>query len=222
MEEKNARCLFENLEPEIQAKLRSIMREKVFRAGEQVFAQDVPAQAFYIVVSGRVKIARLAPNGCEIILCMLGPGDLFCPVSLLDGGPQLGMAQAITEITLMWAERAECCALFKTSPLLLSTLQTTCLGEVRRFVRRLELLTSRRLKERLAIILLDESLYRLASCVSNDELRITQQELAGLVGASRESVSHLLAEWEREGIVAVRRGRVIIQHRGQLDQIAGE
>ncbi|MEW6232570.1 MAG: Crp/Fnr family transcriptional regulator [Chloroflexota bacterium] len=222
MEETEIEHLFDRLAPDLQARLRGILRVDTFAAGERIFAQGAPPAALYLVASGQAKVARVTPEGYEIILCMPGPGDCFCPVSVLDGGTQLGTAVAITDVTLLWAERAEFCALCQTSPELLAAVQGACLGEVRRLIRRLELLAFRSVKERLAIALLAESLHRQTNGAPADELRLTQQELAELVGAARESVSRILAQMEREGVVTLKRGRVIIRDREELKRLAGE
>jgi CRP-like cAMP-binding protein len=218
MEKANTLHLFDRLASDARARLRGILRVGTFTAREQIFVQGAPAAAFYVVASGRVKVVRVTPEGYEIILCVPGPGDCFCPVSVLDGGTQLGMAVAVTNATLLWADRAEFCALCQASPELLSVVQGTCLGEVRHLIHRLELLAFRSVKERLALTLLVESGHLQTNGIPADELHLTQQELAELVGASRESVSRILAQMEREGVVTLKRGRMIIRNREELER----
>jgi len=222
MEEIDTQHLFDRLAPDLQARLRGMLHVCAFAAGERIFAQGAPCSALYLVASGQVKIARVTPEGYEIILCLRGPGDYFCPVPVLDGGAQLGTATALTDVTLLWADRVEFCALAQTSPELLAAVQGDCLGEVRRLLHRLELLAFRSVKERLAIAMLAQSRHRQTNGTPADELRLTQQELAELVGAARESVSRILAQMEREGVVTLKRGRVIICDREELKRLAGE
>ncbi|MBM3134381.1 MAG: Crp/Fnr family transcriptional regulator [Chloroflexi bacterium] len=222
MGEMATRHLLACLSPNVQAKLRRILHVGTFTAGEQIFAQGAPAPAFYIVTSGRVKVVRVTAEGYELILCVPGPGDCFCPVPVLDGGTQLGTAVAVTDGTLLWADSVEFAALCEKSPELLSVVQGICLGEVRRLISRFESLASRRLKERLADAMLAESRHRQSDGFPPHELHLTHQELAELVGAARESVSRLLAQWEQQGVVTLKRGLVIIRNREELQRLAGE
>ena len=214
--------LLARLAPDIQARLRAILHVRIFAAGEQLFPQGGPAPAFYIVASGRVKVVRVTAEGYALILCVPGPGDCFCPVPVLDEGTQLGSAVALTDATLLWAESGEFRALCEKSPELLSAVQGICLGEVRRLISRFESLASRRLTERLAGTMLAESRHRQIDGFPPDELHLTHQELAELVGAARESVSRLLTQWAQKGVVTLKRGLVIVRNRDELQRLAGE
>lgn len=169
-----------------------MLHERKFALGEQIFAQDTPTMAIYLVVNGRVKITRVTREGFESILCLRQTGEYFCPVSVLDKGPQLGTAYTMSEATLLWAEREAFCALCETNPEPLSMVQGTCLAEVRYLIHRLEAFTFRNVRERLAIALLAESNRQRQNGEPADEVRLTQQELAGLIRASRESFSRTL------------------------------
>lgn len=219
MEGTDAQHLFAYLPTEVQAKLRELLRVRTFAAGEQVFVQGAPGSAIYLVASGRVKISRVTSEGYESILCMRGPGEYFCPVPVLDNGTQLGTAVAMTDVTLLWAERDGFSVLCETNPALLANVQGECLAEVRHLLNRLEAFAFRSVEERLAAALLAESHHQQTGGAPADELRLTQQELAGLVGASRESVSRILARLERAGVLGLRRGLVIIHDREELTRL---
>ena len=100
-------------------------------------------------------------------------------------------------------------------------MQKDCLLEVRRLLGRMESFAFHSVKDRVAITLLDESQRQAQFGGSLNELRITQQELAGLVGASRESVSRTLSKMEDEGIVETLRGRILIRDRQKLQMLVG-
>ncbi len=220
MEEFDTQHLFEHLAAGVQAKLRELLHARTYAAGEQIFLQGEPGAAIYLVAKGRVKISRVTAEGYESILCVRGPGEYFCPVPVLDSGAQLGTAAAMTDVTLLWAERDTFRALCEVSPELLSNVQGDCLAEVRQLLNRLEAFAFRNVRERLAIALLNESRRQNAEGGPPGELRLTQQDLAGLVGASRESVSRTLAQLEREGVVSLKRGRVLIRDWEHLSQLA--
>ena len=210
---------FSHLPREIDAEIRRSLRVSNFAAGENIFMQGASPQASYLVGSGRVKIVRVTPEGHESILCVRGPGDYFCPVPLLDSGAHLGTAVAMSDVTLFWIAKDEFKYLCKKSPELLSLVQGDCLAEVRHLLNRLEAFAFKNVRERLAIALLREE-QRLGSsgslpCV----VRMTQQELAGLVGTTRESVSRALKKMEREGILNLSRGKITISDAPRLKKI---
>jgi CRP/FNR family transcriptional regulator len=211
---------FSQLPPQIESELRNALNVRSFSAGESIFLQGASANAVYLVASGRSKIVRVTPEGYENILCVRGPGDYFCPVPLLDNGKHLGTATAITDVTLFWVERDKFNALCEASPELLAIVQGDCLSEVRHLLHRLETFAFRNVRERLAITLLSETRRKGTAANPADELQLTQQEIAGLAGASRESVSRALKALEREDIVALKRGRVRICDRERLQKIA--
>lgn len=222
MKDSDALQPFAHLPADIQAELLKQLHVRTFEAGEQVFEQSADASAFYIVASGRVKIVRVTEEGYENILCMRRAGDYFCPVPLLDEGSQLGTAVAMTDVTLMWMDRSAFVSLCEASPALLSIVQGDCLAEVRRLLHRLEVVAFRSVRERVAHALLAISRQQADNGAPTDDLRLTQQELGALVGASRESVSRALAQFERKGLVSLGRGRVTIQDRPGLEIIIGK
>lgn len=212
--------VFGHLPSHVLAQLQRIFFERTYRAGETIFLQGDRAKAVYVVVEGRVKIDRVTPDGHECILCMRGQSETFCPVPLLDHGHQLGTAWAVTDVTLLWSDIDEFRKVAAECPQLLAIVQHGCLLEVRRLLGRMELYAFRSVKERVASMLLEESRRRGFLDQPATELRMTQQDLAGLVGASRESVSRTLSRMEQEGIVRTGRGRIIILDRTKLKNLA--
>ena len=211
---------FDQLPSDIERRLRGSLRAYTYSAGETIFLQEAPAEAIYLVAHGRVKVVRVTPEGYENILCVRGPGDYFCPVPLLDGGSQLGSAIAMSDVTLFSCERSEFNSLCQDSPELLATVQADCISEVRHLLNRLEAFAFRSIKERLAITLLDQRRYQQAHNAPANEIHLTQKELAALVGASRERVSRILKQLEREGVVSLGRGRVSLRDVKHLKRMA--
>jgi len=213
---------FGDVPGEIQAELQSIFQVRKFASGEQIFAQDAPASAMYLVARGRIKITRVTREGFESVLCVRRPGEYFCPVSVMDRGPQLGTATAMGDVTLLHADKEQFASVCKLSPALLSMVQGACIAEVRHLMHRLEAFSFRSVRERLALTLLGESRRQRAKADPPDEIRLTQHDLAGLVGASRESISRALGRLASDGLVESGRGWVRIRDREGLKRVAGE
>ena len=209
------------LPPELQVDLRLLFKERRYSRGQAVFQQGDPSECVYMVAQGRVKMTRLAQGGFESVLCLRRPGDYFCPVSVIDRGPQLGTAEAMGDVVLLEADRGQFNELCQESPELLAMVQGNCIGEVRTLVQRVEAFAFRNVRERLAMTILDESRRQRTNEKPVDEIRITQQELAGLVGASRESISRTMTRLEKDGMVQTGRGRIRILDRQQLSELSG-
>lgn len=202
--------IFQSLLPELQAEIRGIMHLHSFQSGSVIFPQGAPGKAIHILAQGRLKIVRVTPEGHESILCIRHPGDIFCPVPLLDEGSHLGSAVAMTDIALFSAQKTEFLALCESNPALMVIVQADCIGDIRRLTLRLETLTFRSIRDRLAHTLYLHSQRLQKDAVDPYTLHMTQQELAGLVGATRESVSRNLSRLEKKGILLIKRGRIQI------------
>ncbi len=190
-------------------KLIPILHEREVGPGQPIFHQDHATDAIYWLLEGRVKITRVTPEGYESVLCVRNPGESFCPVAALDGGPQLGTAVALGRTRLAWADRQAFQDLCREHPELAAIVQGACLLEVRRLMHRLETFAFRNVEQRLALVLLSE-LRRAPDGTPPVELRLTRQELAGLAGTTRESVSRALQRLQRAGALQARRGSVTI------------
>lgn len=213
---------FSQLPAEVDTALRKALHVRTVSAGEAIFQQGDSPYAVYLVAGGRVKIVRSAPQDYESILCVRGPGEYFCPVPLLDGDTQLGSAYAITDVTLFWVERETFQRLCEQSSELLALVQGDCLAEVRNLLHRLEAFAFRSVRERVGIVLLEETCCQPPDDQPSNRLDLTQEEIAGLIGASRESVSRNLRALEEEGILELGRGRVIIQDRERLSDFVDD
>lgn len=213
--------IFRGLPQPIQDRLEAVLRERVVPRGQPIFDQGASPSAVYLVAEGHVKITRVTREGFESVLCVRGPGEYFCPVTALDKGPQLGTAVAIDNVRVLWADREHFFEICEASPELLSRVQSTCLMEVRTLMQRLEAFAFRSVRERLSMALIEESHKRAKSGKPAEVIRLTQQELAGLIGASRESVSRALSRMQQEGLIEVGRGRVRILDQSRLKRFAG-
>jgi CRP-like cAMP-binding protein len=151
----------------------------------------------------------VTPEGHESILCVRGPGDYFCPVPLLDSGDQLGSAIALNDVTIFSVERKAFLKLCEKSPELLSIVQVDCLSEVRHLLNRLEGYAFRQVKDRIAIALVNQIRRQNGKDLTKKEIQITQQELAGLIGATRESVSRNLSGMAESGRLSLEREKLI-------------
>lgn len=176
----------------------------------------------YIIAEGKVKISRVTPDGYESILCIRGPGDIFCPVPILDRAEQLGAAVAMTEVKLEYAHKDPFVELCREHAELMTIVQGDCLSQVRRLVRRMETFAFHSVKDRVVLTILEGLQAGAPSMNGSFELRIKHQELAGLVGASRETISRVLAQLQDEGVLTVHRERVVIEDLAALKRLMAD
>jgi CRP-like cAMP-binding protein len=182
------------------------------REGTVLAAQDRPGDGLYIVYSGRVKVVMYGANGREVTLAILRPGEVFGELSMLDGAPRSATVVAMTDARLLALPREDFMRHLQRHPQIALNL----LGELARRLRRAdETIVGLALQD--VEVRLVRTLARLAheeGGVQGQEglvlrRRPTQQELANMVGSSRETVSRTLAAMARQGL-AVPRGRSLV------------
>lgn len=183
------------------------LRTRRYRRGEAIFHVGDPGEALYLVMTGEVKITIPSDEGLEpVILTTIGPGGFFGELALLDGAPRSASAVAlgVVEANLLQREAFE--RVFDAEPGMRRALLATLAREIRRLSAQVEDLHFLDLPGRLA-----NHLVRFATPPSGardrdgGEQRLawpyTQGELAGMIGASRQSVNRLLSEFVADGLV---------------------
>ena len=166
----------------------------------------------FVIIAGRVRIGLTAEDGREVTLGMLGPGEVLGEMSMLDGGEVSADATAIEDCTLLAIERTRFLRLLRENGDLCLRMMAVLCGRLRQSNAALEEMALLDLPGRLARVLL-----RLAREWGNRtpqgtriEVRLSQKDLAVLVGGSREKVNRQLRAWEETGAIAKDLGRLVI------------
>lgn len=211
--------LFAGLSDEDIQELASAVKRRTFRSGEVIFHRDDPGQVLYVIKEGKVKICLISPDGQEISLVVLGKGECFGELSLLDG---LGRSADVIAL-----ERVECYTLQR------SDFHSAIMKNPKIAIQVLEVL-SKRLRNTDQqvedLIFLDvygrvaKKLLALAEtqgmAVENGgvliDMRLTQSELASMVGASRESVNKVLGYFTDKGFISTDKHRVTVHNLSDL------
>ena len=204
-------------EEEIQA-LSSATKRRTFRSGEVIFHRDDPGQVLYMIKEGKVKICIISPDGQEVSLTVFGKGEVFGEFALLDGLPRSADAVAL--------EKVECYTLQR------SDFQNAILKNPKISILVLEALSKRLRNTNNMVedlIFLDvygrvaKKLLELADAhgVKTEEgvvidVRLTQQELASMVGASRESVNKVLGYFTDKNFISTDKHRITIHNTNDL------
>lgn len=195
-------------------RLAATLRRRKYRRNEVIFHQDDPGNGLFIVASGSVKIVRRSEAGRELILSMAGPTNYFGELSVLDGEPRSADAIAVEASELLILAREALLKVIETTPaaaiILLASLSR---DYVRRLTDVVEGAAFLDVAGRLSLALL-----RLADGASEvpPAIRLTQTDLASMVGATRESANKWLGFFERQGWVKRNPGGLVVLDREAL------
>lgn len=214
--------LFKGLSRKSCMLVSAAMRQHVLQAKETLFRQGDEGDRFYVVLKGVLKTVDTASDGAEIVLSLLGPGKSFGEIALLDGGKRSASMVAISNCLVSSLDRMAFRALLGQIPEMKDHIIGTLCRRIRLLTDRVEQLASMDVAARLANVLLG-----IAEEVGSElqgryylPVKISQGDLAGMVGASRESVNKLLKLWESEGFTATVDGRLQLLQPNALLKIA--
>jgi CRP/FNR family transcriptional regulator, cyclic AMP receptor protein len=213
------RCpLFEGLTPAQRRRLESRAVLRTFRRGEVIYFPTDPGRCVLLLARGRVKIKAVTPEGKETILAFIDEGELFGELALLDDEPRNEFAEAVSEVRLVAFLREDLLWLMEQRPDVALSLTKLVGLRRRRIENRLRNILFRPTRERLLSLLQEllESHGRPAGGAWEIGLRLSHQELASLIGATRETVTLTLGQFQREGLIRVDRRRITVVNRKRL------
>ncbi len=211
--------LFASLAPAVLTELLQFAVVRRFGDGELVFRHGEPGNALFGVMTGRVRIFAPGPGGGEITLNLLEPGEIFGEIATLDGKPRTASAVAMESTTLLQLRRDALLAALRRHPDFAEAVMLLLCERLRWSSDMLEDAAFLPLPARLAKRLL--ALARLhGDAEGRLRLKLSQKELATLVGASRESVNKLLSQWRAQGLVQLQRQRLLLVDPAGLARVA--
>ena len=211
--------LFAELDERQLERLASIAKPRKYGKDEVVFHADESGDVFCLILSGRVKVTMISPEGKEIILSMLGPGDFFGEMALLTDEPRSATIIAMKPLEILTIWRTEFLQMLADD----FSITARILDELSRRLRtaslRIESLATMDVYGRLARFFLD-----LARKEGEDQgdgyvsvVRPTHQSIANMIGTSRETVSRILRELIERNLL-ISRGKTIFIRKEALDQ----
>ncbi|WP_246222441.1 Crp/Fnr family transcriptional regulator [Phytoactinopolyspora limicola] len=204
--------LFRELNDEAAAALRASMVEVHLDRSEILFREGDEGDRVYVVTDGKIKLGRTAQDGRENLLALLGPGQMFGELSLFDPGPRSATATAVTETSLLGLGHADLVPLLSGRPEVARGLLLQLASRLRRSNDTLADLVFSDVPGRVAKQLLDLS--SRFGVPSDEGVRVvhdlTQEELAQLVGASRETVNKALADFVGRGWLRLEQRSVVL------------
>lgn len=214
--------VFQSLsEAELQAIAMVARRQKV-SAGVTLFHTGAAGDAMYVIEAGSLKISRITPHGKEQIIRVLGRGEVLGEMALFDDQPRSADAVSLEDTVLIRLPKGEFLHLLEEIPLLGIRFLAVLAARLRKMNEKLEELTFLTARRRIARLLLE-----IAGAVDKEgagalpiPLKFTQEEIAALVGTSRETVSRILSELQELGVILVEERVLHIKKWGELQGLA--
>lgn len=207
--------LFGELSAPIIEVLARMCSSRSLRAGATLFQKGDPGDALYGVRRGQIGIETGTRAGQRHTLALLGPGDLFGEIALLDGKGRTADAVATQPTELFALRRHDVLEFLAREPRVGITLIEILCQRLRELSGQIEQSLTMRLDARThaRLLLLAEDF--------GDDIAITQEQLARSVGATRESVNRLLRRWEAAGVLDLRRGFIQLKDRRAFTTVQG-
>lgn len=181
---------------------------KKVHKGEQIFSEGLEATAFFIVVSGKVKVYKLSPDGKEHTLHIHGPGDLVAEAAIFDSMVFPASCMALEDSTLIRISRDGFLNLIKNYPELALKMMSSYSKRLRQFVSKIEELSLKDIKSRLVSYLLENS--NVENGMTVCKLKYSKKELASLLGTIPETLSRALAFLKQKGLIIEKDNLIII------------
>lgn len=210
------------------AALAALGHHRTYPRGARLFLEGAPSDAAYVVVEGRARVFTATAEGNEVTLCVRGPGDLIGEMGALDpGSPRSAGVVALDTLRCQVVGAAELQQFLATHPRATLAVLRLVVARLRDADRRRTEFGSYNATRRLARVLVeaaDEAAARRPAASRQEHvlgLSLSQRELAGLIGASRESVARALAELRGRGLVATGRRAITIRDSAGLRSYAG-
>ncbi|WP_288801965.1 CRP-like cAMP-activated global transcriptional regulator GlxR [Corynebacterium dentalis] len=210
--------IFQGVDPSAVRFLIEQLDSVTFPRGTTIFDEGEPGDRLYIIISGKVKLARHSVDGRENLLTVMGPSDMFGELSIFDPGPRTSSAICVTEVTAATMDSGMLQQWITEHPEIPQQLLRVLARRLRRTNNSLADLIFTDVPGRVA-----KALLQLANRFGTQEggaLRVhhdlTQEEIAQLVGASRETVNKALAEFAHRGWIRLEGKSVLISDTERL------
>ena len=190
----------------------SLIMERTYQRGRIIFVEDEPGEAVFFLGSGRVKISKQSDDGREQILHFIHPGEVFGEVVLFDGGPYPATSEAVEDSKIGLIRNSDMERITLANP-------DIALGMLKIMSRRLRMAqkqindlalmdTSRRMASTLLFLAAEQGV----SCQEGTaiDMSLTNQDLASMIGTSRETANRILSDMRRQKAILVDKKQIII------------
>lgn len=209
--------LFSELNHEEISRLSMITSERIVNKKQFVFMEGEKREAVYFIRSGVVKTLRVDENGNEQVINLLQPGEMFPHVGFFDEGPYPSTAEAIQEAHLLVIRVDDFNELLMEYPRIAIKVMKMMGHQITQLAKRIQEFISDDVQHRII-----HTLLRMAGKSINEDgsasidMPITNQDLANMVGTSRETINRIFNQLKKDGIIEANRKRIYIPNIDEL------
>lgn len=204
--------IFSDLSDKELQEIESLVRERSFRKNEVVFHAEEPGSALFVIKQGSVKVSMDDRHGREVILRILKAGDFFGEMSLLDGEARSATVTALEPCQALIIFRDQFLKFMPRYPKMVMKMLMALSQRMRKANEKISRLVFADAYEKVASVLMDIVEERKIPLNVGAEipLSLTRKELAELVGISRETLTRVMTEFQRAGLLRIERRRIVI------------
>jgi CRP/FNR family cyclic AMP-dependent transcriptional regulator len=212
--------IFCDLDAEAFEQLGRYAKPATLKRGATIFSKGDPGNSLIAVISGTVKISISSPEGRSAILNLIGPGEIFGEVAVLDGQARTADATANSNCEIFVIDRREFLPFVRSQPALAMKFIELLCTRLRWTSDQVEQIILQDLPGRLASALMRLTERHKAEQDSRT-IAVTQQEISEMVGMSRESINKQLRAWAARNWVRLEHGAIVVLDLEPLQEIAG-
>jgi CRP/FNR family cyclic AMP-dependent transcriptional regulator len=215
--------VFAELDERELSAIAAVAKSRRYAKDDVVFHADESGDVFCLIKEGQVKVTMISPEGKEIILSMLGPGDFFGEMSLLDNEPRSATVIAVEPLDVYTIWRSDFLAILADNFTITKKVLATLSRRLRTASNRIESLATMDVYGRLARFFLDLA-RDTGKILDNGYVAVTRpthQAIANMIGTSRETVSRLIHDLMKQNLL-LSEGKTIYLRKTALDQFRAE
>jgi len=201
LESLRAIPLFSSVNDEDLETLASLLIERRFPNNKTIVEEGLPGDYMYVILDGRVKVTKLSGDGREKILEMLGTGDFFGEMALLDPAPRVASVKALSETRILALARNDFLSVLRRSPDLAMAVIQELTRRLRHVDEQASALSFQRVEERTKGVLVRLARPEQAGSEAGRYATpaLTHQQIADMIGTSRETVTRVIKGLKKQG-----------------------
>lgn len=216
--------LLKHLPPNELDRLSQLATTRNYGPNEVVFMKGDAGVSMMAVLSGKIRICSYSPDGREVVLNVIKPGEVFGEIALIDGGERTADAFAMEPSQLLVLSRRDFMPFLERHPRVCVRLLEVMCQRLRWTSAQVEDFFFLDLRSRLAkrLLQLSDQLGQPSTAGASVSVKTSQQLLASMIGTSREAVNKQLRSWEERGLIDVKRGSITVLKRQALEDVIEE
>jgi CRP/FNR family transcriptional regulator len=214
--------LFAGLREEDLKRIKGIAILRQVGKREVLFSEGEEAKGFYVILSGKVKLYKISPEGKEQILHMVSAPDAFAEAALFLEGSYPAFAEALVDSRLLFFPKRDFVHLIEKNPQLSINMIVSLSHFLRKFASLIEELSLKEVSSRVAKYFIDLSLKSVRDGKNSKEvdLDLSKTQLASKLGTISETLSRTLSKMKSKGVIDVDKNRILILNRELLEEMA--